>query len=176
MAPRGNSLRKHLFLVVFCKRKRSFQPKKRRKKKQKTFIHKSNLRTPISSHFLHQQTTNYELQSLIHQAYHLQSHILLFFFFFLHLSVQIFGIIAAVVVVVAAVQSENHSSFIQASPVSYSLLLSLSLLTSLPLFSIIIILFTIVCLRVWCTLLFRSEAAQEAEGKIRRWIVELFRN
>jgi ABC-type protease/lipase transport system fused ATPase/permease subunit len=61
------------------------------------------------------------LQSLIHQAHHLQLHILLFFFFFfffLHLSLQIFGIIAAVVVVVAAVQSENHSSFIQASPVA----------------------------------------------------------
>ncbi len=53
--------------------------------------------------------------------------------------------------------------------------LSPSLLTSLPLFSIIILL-SIVCFR-FSVLLIRSEAAaQEAEGKIRWWVVELFRN
>jgi len=55
--PRENSLRKHLFLAVLQKqRKLPTKDKEKQKKKQKTFIHKSNLRTPISSHFLHQQT------------------------------------------------------------------------------------------------------------------------
>jgi hypothetical protein len=99
------------FLVVLQKDKK-LPTKEKEPKKQKTFIRKSNLRTPISSHS--SSTNNYDLQSLNHQAHHLQFRILLFFFF-LHLSLQIFGVIAAVVVVVAAVQSENHSSFIQAS-------------------------------------------------------------
>lgn len=60
LAPRGNSLRKHLFFCGSAKGKEASHQRKRKKKtkkKQETFMHKSNLRTPISSHFLHQQTT-----------------------------------------------------------------------------------------------------------------------